>query len=140
MPRGETTQLINAYLAAFNAGDVGSLLDLLDDDVVHDINQGDREIGREKFRWFLGQLHLHYRETLADIVIMVSDDGNRAAAEFTIHGTYLATSEGLPVANGQTYSLSAGIFFEIDDGRISRVSTYYNLAEWIRQIGTKERS
>lgn len=140
MPRGETTQLINAYLAAFNAGDMETLLGLLDDDVVHDINQGGREIGREKFRWFLGQMHLHYRETLADMVIMVSEDGNRAAAEFTIHGTYLATSEGLPAAHGQTYSLSAGTFFEIDDGRISRVSTCYNLAEWIRQIEVKNRS
>lgn len=135
----ETRQMITDYLAAFNANDTHALLALLDEDVIHDINQGGREIGRDKFRWFLGQMSLHYRETLQDIVIMVSEDGHRAAAEFTVHGTYLATAEGLPTASGQTYSLSAGLFFEIDDGRISRVSTYYNLAEWIRQVETSRR-
>lgn len=134
MPADETRQLIADYLAAFNASDDDALLALLDEDVVHDINQGGREIGREKFRWFLGQMRLHYRETVRDIVIMQSPDSHRAAAEFTVHGTYLATAEGLPEASGQTYSLSAGLFFEIDDGRISRVSTCYNLADWIRQV------
>ena len=48
--------------------------------------------------------------------------------------SYRATADGLPVAQGQSYGIAAGIFFEVDDGRISRVSTYYNLAEWIRQV------
>ena len=60
--------------------------------------------------------------------------GVRAAAEFTVHGKYLATAEGLPAANGQSYTLPAGIFFEIDDGLISRVTTYYNLQDWIAQV------
>jgi steroid delta-isomerase-like uncharacterized protein len=51
-----------------------------------------------------------------------------------VHGSYLATDEGLPEANGQRYSLPAGIFFEIDDGLISRVTTTYNLNDWIAQV------
>jgi steroid delta-isomerase-like uncharacterized protein len=65
---------------------------------------------------------------------MVAEGGGRAAAEFTVRGTYLATAEGLPEAKGQTYTLPAGIFFDIDDGRISRVTTYYNLEDWIAQV------
>jgi steroid delta-isomerase-like uncharacterized protein len=65
---------------------------------------------------------------------MAGQGGGRAAAEFTVHGTYLATAEGLPEAKGQRYSLPAGIFFEVDDGLISRVTTYYNLAEWTAQV------
>jgi len=65
---------------------------------------------------------------------MVSESGVRAAAEFTVDGQYIATAEGLPSANGQHYSLPAGIFFEVDDGRISRVTTYYNLKQWIAQV------
>ena len=49
----------------------------------------------------------HYRETLTDIVIMVSDDGTRAAAEFTVNGAYL-NADGRPPANGQRYVLPAG--------------------------------
>ena len=135
MSADETRTLIEAYYAAFNAADWDAMLTLLDEDVAHDINQGGREIGREKFRWFLAQMARHYREELSDIAIMVDEGGGRAAAEFTVRGTYLSTAEGLPAANGQGYSLPAGTFFEIDDGRISRVTTYYNLADWIAQVG-----
>ncbi len=131
----QTRDLIEAYYAAFNAADWDAMTKLVSDDVAHDINQGGREIGRDKFHWFLGMMARHYREELSDIVIMVSDDSNRAAAEFTVRGTYLSTAEGLPAANGQTYSLPAGTFFEVDDGKISRVTTYYNLSDWTAQVG-----
>ena len=134
MQPSESESLIRAYLDAFNASDSEGMLALLSEDVIHDINQGEREIGRDKFRWFNAQMAEHYREELGDIAIMVSSDSHRAAAEFTVRGTYLKTAEGLPPARGQHYSLSAGIFFEIDDGLISRVSTCYNLKEWIRQV------
>ena len=65
---------------------------------------------------------------------MASKDGRRAAAEFIVHGEYLSTDEGLPPAKGQRYELPAGTFFELSDGRISRVTTYYNLADWTAQV------
>jgi hypothetical protein len=35
-----------------------------------------------------------YRERLGDIVVMASPTATRAAAEFTVNGTYLATDAG----------------------------------------------
>lgn len=134
MAEAETRALIERYLAAFNAGDSDAMLACLADDVAHDVNQGGREIGKEKFRWFNAEMARHYRERLSDIAVMVAEGGVRAAAEFTVHGEYLSTAEGLPPANGQTYTLPAGIFFEVDDGLISRVTTYYNLTDWIAQV------
>ncbi len=134
MSETETVALVERYIAAFNSGDNEAMLACLSQDVAHDINQGAREIGKDRFRWFLGMMDRHYREELADVVVMVGQGGSRASAEFTVRGTYLATAEGLPEANGQTYSLPAGIFFEIDDGLISRVTTYYNLADWTAQV------
>lgn len=134
MSEAATEALIGRYIAAFNAGDSEAMLACLCDDVVHDINQGGREIGKDRFRWFLGMMGRHYREELSDVVVMTGQGGGRAAAEFTVRGTYLSTAEGLPEADGQTYSLPAGIFFEIDDGLISRVTTYYNLSDWIAQV------
>ena len=58
----------------------------------------------------------------------------RAAAEFVVNGVYLQTDDGLPEARGQTYVLPAGTFFTLRDGRIQRVTTYYNLADWIAQV------
>ena len=51
-----------------------------------------------------------------------------------MNGTYLATDDGLPEAKGQTYRLPAGSFFTLKDGKIARVTTYYNLADWIAQV------
>ena len=130
----KTTELIERYIAAFNSSDSGAMLDLLHEDVIHDINQGGREIGRDAFRTFLAMMSRHYEEELTDVVVMTSDSGRRAAAEFTVKGRYISTADGLPPASNQHYSLPAGIFFEIDDDTISRVSTYYNLHEWIAQV------
>ena len=75
-----------------------------------------------------------YREQLRDIVVMSAADGERLAAEYVVHGEYLADDEGLPPARGQRYTLPGGAFFEIRDGRIARVSNHYNLADWLAQV------
>ena len=127
--------LIRRYFAAFNAGDLEAMLDCLADDVVHDVNQGERRHGKAAFRTFLGHMARCYAETVDDLVVMTAPDGARAAAEFRVHGRYLATDDGLPEARGQTYTLPAGTFFAIRDGRIARVTTTYNLRDWQRQVG-----
>ena len=130
-----TQDIISSYLAAFNRRDWPGMLALLADDVVHDINQGDAEHGKPAFAAFLDRMARCYREELRDIVIMVGADGARAAAEFQVHGECLAQDAGLPPARGQRYALPAGAFFCLKDGRISRVTLYYNLQEWLRQVG-----
>jgi len=132
--REKTAALIGAYYAAFNAMDVEGILACLDDNVAHDINQGDRETGKLAFRAFLGRMDHAYSEQLRDIVIMTSPNGARAAAEFMVHGVYKVADEGFPPAHGQSYVLPAGGFFDIKDGKIARVSVYYNLADWIAQV------
>ncbi|MGA4447056.1 nuclear transport factor 2 family protein [Ectopseudomonas chengduensis] len=129
------TELVQAYYAAFNAGDMPAFLDLLADDVVHDINQGERQVGKATFAAFMDKMNRCYRERLADIVVMQNAAGDRAAAEFVVHGEYLADDEGLPPANGQTYVLPAGAFFEIKHGKVARISNYYNLNDWVAQVG-----
>ncbi|WAJ36386.1 nuclear transport factor 2 family protein [Pseudomonas sp. GOM7] len=129
------TELVQAYYAAFNAGDMPTFLDLLAEDVVHDINQGERQVGKATFAAFMDKMNRCYRERLADIVVMQNVAGDRAAAEFVVHGEYLADDEGLPPANGQTYVLPAGAFFEIKNGKVARISNYYNLNDWIAQVG-----
>lgn len=128
------TELVLAYYAAFNRGDRTAMLALLTDDVVHDLNQGAREEGIDTFRQFMARMDAHYREQLRDIVVMASLDGDRAAAEYVVHGTYLSDDDGLPPASGQTYVLPGGAFFDIRGDRIARVTNYYNLQDWIAQV------
>ena len=134
MDRKSAVALLERYYGFFNAGDNGGMMSCLADDVVHDVNQGAQQRGIDAFRDFMAHMERCYRETLEDIVVMASDDGTRAAAEFVVRGEYLVSDEGLPKARGQRYVLPAGAFFELNDGAISRVSTYYNLKEWIRQV------
>lgn len=128
-------ETIRAYYDAFNAADMDAFLALLTDDVVHDINQGERQVGKAAFADFMAHMNRCYKEKLTDMVIMANEDGTRAAAEFIVHGQYLATDEGLPEAKGQTYRLPAGAFFELKDGKVSRVTNYYSLPDWIAQVG-----
>ena len=132
--RQATVQLLQKYYEAFNAQDMDTFLSLLTDDVIHDINQGDREIGKDTFSAFMDRMNKNYKETIVDIVVMSNEAGDRAAVEFTVLGEYLATDEGLPEANGQTYKLPACAFFDIRDGKVARVTNYYNLEDWIAQV------
>jgi steroid delta-isomerase-like uncharacterized protein len=129
-----TEALIRRYYDAFNRGDLDGMLACVADDVVHDVNQGERRQGRDRFHAFSARMAHHYKERLTDIHVLVSSDGTQAAAEFNVEGTYLVTDEGLPEARGQRYKLPAGTFFAIRDGRVARVTTYYNLTDWILQV------
>jgi len=129
-----TAGLIARYYAAFDAGDMDTFLGLLHEDVAHDVNQGHREVGRHAFARFMERMNRCYHERIEDLVIMSAPDGTHAAAEFVVHGQYLATDAGLPEARGQRYVLRAGAFFEIRDGQIARVTNYYNLEHWLKQV------
>ena len=111
---------IEEYYQAFNRGDRDAMLSMLTDDVVHDLNQGNREVGIDAFRAFLSRMDSCYSEQLHDIVV--------------VHGLYHHTDEGLPAAAGQIYVLPGGAFFDIRDGKIARVTNYYNLEDWISQV------
>ena len=130
----ETETLLRRYYDAFNRGDSDGMLACLAADVVHDVNQGERRIGKEAFRAFNARMAHCYAEKLENILVMSSADGARGAAEFNVVGTYKNTDEGLPAARGQTYVLPAGAFFAIKDGQIARVTNYYNLTEWLMQV------
>lgn len=133
-PTDTALALVTRYYAAFNAGDRETMLDCLAEDVVHDLNQGPREHGKAAFRAFMARMDRCYRERLEGMRFLASTDGTHAAAEYVVHGEYLADDDGLPPARGQRYVLPGGAFFDVRDGRITRVTNTYNLEHWIRQV------
>ena len=129
------TETIRRYFTAFNAGDTDAMLDCLSEDVAHHVNEGKIRRGKALFAEFNAHMTRCYKEELTDMVLFEAEGGRRAAAEFMVNGTYLVTDEGLPEAKGQTYRLPGGSFFELDEaGLICRVTTYYNLADWVAQV------
>jgi steroid delta-isomerase-like uncharacterized protein len=129
-----TSAIIESYYRAFNARDYPAMLELLSEDVAHDVNQGAREFGRDRFTTFLARMDVCYREQVVDLVVLSDASGERCAAEFTVLGKYLKADGPLPDARGQMYRLPAGAFFALRGGKIARVTTYYNLSDWLAQV------
>lgn len=125
---------IERYFAAFKRDDTDAMLDELAEDVAHHVNEGEIRRGKALFAAFNAHMTHCYAERLTDMLVFVNADGTRAAAEFVVNGTYLKTDGSLPEAKGQTYVLPAGSFFTLKGGKIARVTTYYNLADWLRQV------
>lgn len=110
------------------------MLSLLHTDIRHEPNQGDVRIGLEKFTEFLQHMDDSYEETLTDMVFFTEPSGDRIAVEFIVNGTYKKAEEGLPPAHNQSYVLPAAAFLTVTDGKITRVTTYYNLPLWIKLV------
>jgi len=132
--REHSIQLIKKYYNAFNQRDMPTFLSLLDDNVIHDINQGTREIGKQIFAKFMENINQYYHENLTDIVLMVNEDGTRVGAEYIVHGKYEKSAPDLPAARGQTYTLPGGAFFEIKNHKITRITNYYNVQNWLDMV------
>jgi len=126
--------LLTRYFNALNERDSRACLALLSADVLLDINQGPREQGVQAFADYLERTQRCYRESIDNLQILTEPSGLRAAGEFTLSGEYLSTDDGLPEACGQSYQLAAASFFEIRDGKISRVSQHFNLSDWLAQV------
>lgn len=126
---------VQEYYHCFNEKNWSGMLELLTDDVVHDISQGPSQKGKKAFQEFLKVMDKHYDENLRNMVLMSDKSGERVAAEFICDGKYKVTAEGLPPAKGQKYSIPVGAFFELKNGKIRRISNHYNLNDWIKQVG-----
>jgi steroid delta-isomerase-like uncharacterized protein len=125
---------VRLYYQCFNQKNWKGMLTLVDPEIRHEPNQGDVRVGLEKFTEFLQSMDDAYEETLTDIVLFSEPTGKRIAAEFTVNGIYKKGEAGYPEARGQSYVLPAGAFLEVTDGRITRVTTYYNLPLWINLV------
>lgn len=127
-------EIVKEYYSSFNKKDWTGMLSLLHEDIRHEPNQGEPRIGKEKFTEFLKMMDESYEEKLTDMVFFQGDPEPRIAVEFTVNGIYKKGEDGLPPAHGQAYVLPAAAFLEVENGKIKRVTTYYNLPLWISLV------
>ncbi|MFT4032187.1 MAG: nuclear transport factor 2 family protein [Siphonobacter sp.] len=127
-------ETVQQYYAYFNEQNWEGMLSLVATDIRHEPNQGDVRQGIELFTQFLQHMDESYQETLTNMVLFSEPTNTRIAAEFVVNGIYKKGEEGLPEAHGQTYVLPAGAFLEVKNGKITRVTTYYNLPLWISLV------
>ncbi|ARU40488.1 hypothetical protein CCB80_04765 [Armatimonadetes bacterium Uphvl-Ar1] len=125
-------ELMRAYVDAFNRHDLEGMLATLHDEVVHELNEGGVEVGIDAFREFRKHMDACYREQLRDVTYF--ENGDRGAIECFCDGEYLKTDGGLPEARGQRYSIRVAVFYEVREGKLGRVTSFYNLREWIAAV------
>lgn len=126
--------IVQQYYNCFNNKDYQGMLELLDEAVLHEPNQGEPRIGKSLFTEFLQRMEECYDEQLTDMVFYIEAGGERVACEFTVNGIYKKGEEDLPPAHGQTYVLPAASFLAVKNGKITRVATFYNLPLWIKLV------
>lgn len=131
----QTIELVNTYYNALNNKNMNQFFAIITPNVIHDINQGGSEQGIGKFKLFMQQSNNSFDEKLSHIIIMVSNDGNYATGQWIDHGTYYRDFPGMGLkAKNQKYILRGANIFEITNGKISRVTTYFNEAEFMTQV------
>lgn len=126
--------VVTTYYDRFNQKDWNGMLALVSPDIRHEPNQGEARLGLEKFTEFVHHMDDSYDEKLTDMVFFTEPDGKRVAVEFVVNGVYKKAEEGLPAATNQTYVVPAAAFLEVADDKITRVTTYYNLPQWIKAV------
>jgi steroid delta-isomerase-like uncharacterized protein len=125
---------VKKYYTAFNQQDWEGMLALVHPEVRHEPNQGEPRLGKDKFKEFLKGMDEAYQELLTEMVFFTEPSGKRIAVEFTVNGIYKKGEAGFPPAHGQSYELPAAAFLEVQEGKIIRISTYYNLPLWTRLV------
>ena len=124
-----------AYYDAFNRKDWQGMLNLVAEDIIHAPNQGQIREGKVLFEAFLQKMDTAYEESLTEMVFYTEPSDAKIAVQFVVNGVYKVAEEGMPKAYGQIYTLPAAAFLEVENGLIKKVTTYYNLEDWLQQVG-----
>lgn len=124
MSQADAIALVDRFFEAINAGQGDSAAACLGEDVVFDIADGQRRFGPASLRDLLSANRAHGALQYTDIAILVSEDGTRAAAEFTLRGRRRQDTEQF----GEAFSLPGGVFLAIEDGKIIRITPADTLA------------
>ena len=126
--------LVQDYYRAFFSKDWRKLWRLVDLGVVHDFNGTSFYSGAKELQDFLETKCAHYDEHCTGLSVRVGECPGHVVAEMTIQGRYVKTYGSLPSAHGQPYTLRVKACFNIESGRITRISTVFDFDEWLRQI------
>ncbi len=129
-----STAIIENYYQSFNQGKLDQMLELVADNVIHEVNESQTQNGKLLFKEFLNIMDEDYQEQVKNLVVFSSSTPDRFSAEFNIDGIYKKSQKGLPQAKNQKYFIRVGAFFEIQSGKITRITNYYNLKNWIQAV------
>lgn len=125
----KTRELVMRYYTAYNAENWQACFSLLSPDVVHDHPKG-RELGKLSFERSVFQAD-RCRLQFANISIRASQSGRQAVAEYSVLRSDLNTAPEMLQGNIPSHHLQGRSFFDVKGGLIRRITTYFDLKEWM---------
>jgi len=132
----QTSVLINDYTAAWNSHDTEKLVSFFTDDCVYEeVAIGKITRGKEEFKAFINAFFAAFPDTNFELTSNFNS-GNWYCAEWIWTATHKGNMAGIP-ATGKRISIRGVSVGELKEGKIKRNSEYYNLMDFIKQIGIK---
>jgi steroid delta-isomerase-like uncharacterized protein len=130
-------QLIKDWVEMWNAQDLEKV-DLIcaDDCVYEDVPGLERYEGKEEIKASVGEEFV----SSPDLKVVLTSSivtNDRAALEWIWSGTQTGDIEGLIEATGKTYSVRGTSIMEFQNGKIKRISDYYDAGGLLYQLGVK---
>lgn len=134
---GDSQRIVEEYAAAWSAErDVEKLVSFFVDDGVYETLAGTMvHRGKEELRAFFR----NSKNSFPDEVVQINSvfvGGDKFAIEGIMTGTLTRQYHNFP-ATGKSFSVPISVIGEldVDNAKIKRVTTYFDLATFLRQVG-----
>lgn len=128
-------KIVAAYYAAYNKQDITGQIALMAPEFKHFQNSGKVEIGTDAYRKYTAAVYTEVKEEVYQIDYIVGQDPMQIAAQSRARGEYFQNPD--IKTQRQKYDIPLAEFFEVRDGKITKLSTYYNELEWENQVKKK---
>jgi steroid delta-isomerase-like uncharacterized protein len=130
----DTETMMKDYLAAMNAHDAEKMLTFLTDDAVYECTPlGKVSKGKKEIKDFISNTFTDFPDFKIEMKSGFKA-GDWGASEWVMSGTFAHSSTGMP-ATGKKFSVRGSTINEFSGGKISRNTNYWNLAEFLQQVG-----
>ena len=128
-------EMLRAENAAWNAHDVEKIATFYTDDCFkEDIAVGKATRGKEEMKALVAGAFAAIPDMEIELVTLFHC-GDWAGTEWIMSGSYSSDYPGFPQAAGRHFSVRGASIMELRDGRISRISDYWNFASFLQQVG-----
>ncbi len=133
---GAQTRTENDVAAAWSSHDTEKVVSFYTDDVVYeDLAFGVIKRGEEVFRAFVNDTFAAFPDFKVEMKSFFIS-GDWYGSEWVMSGTHKGDIPGLP-ATGKRFSVRGASVGELKEGKMKRNSDYYNLMDFLKQIGIK---
>lgn len=130
----DVDRIFKDYLAALNSHDAAKISSLwAEDGVLDDVTSGQVIRGRKKLKASFSDIFDAFPNVKWELKSLFSA-GDRVAVEWVETGTQTGDWVGIP-ATGKSYSIRGASLVELRKGKISRETSYWNLADFLKQLG-----